>query len=467
MAGGVFFNENDFFTCSSGLFPAQFASTSQTQNHSNDVKFLTVQDKVCRKQDFSCKWIVVLAAAIAALCVTGVGAMLVAALVGACIGLGLAMTLCGSMASMARNWLQPKTDVLISGNLAVTFRDGPLMTCSLFGGNIMPAPNIKHQWQALLVGGSATVMAGLEGFMYATAFRGAGTLLKSPATFFSNVGGNYLATLTKWGLAGRTVFGGYGAMQQHYVGGENDDAALGETFARGFAFELDMVDRWRQGNVHFQDIALIFSLGGIPAPPRSGNNKGGPENENNKPANEDGNPNARAAADAEANGQGGRNRAHEDVQRVTPESEGVRMLADNPELLGFYETALNRLAQSARDNAYKRYMRAKNNNFAGLTQDQISALCQDAWASVRSKLGDVATENGVTLDGEVHHWNYPKYDNPHDVLNPNHLTEAISREQHEALHRATTSDPGKIWEGPIDPNHALDIPPYDLPQPRP
>jgi hypothetical protein len=312
MAGGVFFNENDFFTCSSGLFPAQFASTSQSKNYSNDVKFLTVQDKVCRKQDFSCKWIVVLAAAIAALCVTGVGAMLVAALVGACIGLGLAMTLCGSMASMARSWLQPKTDVLIGGHQAVTMREGPLMTCSLFGGNILPAPNVKHQWQAILLGSGATLMAGLEGFMYATAFRGAGTLLKSPATFFSNIGGNYLMTLGKWGLAGRAAFAGYGAINEHYIGGENDGGKLGETAARGFLFEFDMADRWMHGKGSIQDIALIFSMGGIPVPPKAGNKNAASEPENNAPKDE-GNPLARAGEEAETNNSGGKDRAHEDM----------------------------------------------------------------------------------------------------------------------------------------------------------
>ncbi len=339
MPGGVFFNENDFFTCSSGLFPAQFASTSQSKNISNDVKFLTVQDKVCRKQDFSCKWIVVLAAAIAALCVTGVGAMLVAALVGACIGLGLAMTLCGSMASMARNWLQPKTDVLISGNMGVTQREGPLMTCSLFGGNITAAPNIEHQWQAILIGSAGTVMAGLEGFMYATAFRGAGTLLKSPAMFFKNVGGNYLATLTKWGLAGRTAFAGYGAMQQHYVQGENGAGNLAETFARGFAFEADMADRWVHGKGHIQDIALIFSMGGIPAPPRAGNRESSPDSENNRSGNEDGNPLVRAADDAEGSN-GETNRTHEDpvsLDNGTVGALGEQAVVDRLRAAGYTE----------------------------------------------------------------------------------------------------------------------------------
>jgi hypothetical protein len=160
-------------------------------------------------------------------------------------------------------------------------------------------------------------------------------------------------------------------------------------------------------------------------------------------------------------------KAFENPARVTPESLGIRMLKDNPELMQIFNEALQKLAESKRDNAYKRYIEAKNNNFQGLTREQIQKLCEDAWSATRSKVTEVAAEKGITIDGEIHHWNYPKYDNPNDVLNPNQLTEPISRDVHQRAHEATTSDPSKIWEGPIDSDHAIVPDPYNLPQPQP
>jgi len=457
---GIFFNENDFFMCSGGLFPAQFAATSHGKSHINDVKFLTIQDKVCRKQDFSCKWIVVLAAAIAALCVTGVGAMLVAALIGAVVGLGLAMSLCGAMASMARTWLQPKVNVMIGGNAGVTHKSGPLMVCSLFGGKITHTPNITAQWQALLIGGTGTVMAGLEGFMYASACRGAGTLLRSPATFFSNFGSNYVATLGKWGLAGRGVLGAYSSMQHHYVGGDNSAGGAALSFGRAFAFELDFGYRLTQGDVHLTDLAMILGMGGIPAVKKGGGGAEpepvrGEEPQANREAprpEEEGRAATAVAEEAEAGG-AAQNRAFEDPQALRPNDFGYETLSRNPDMLRAFNAALKKLASSKRNNLYKEYLSNLENGTA-MNNKYLSRV----WDLVRGEFKKEATKRGITVDeGEIHHWNYPKYEYPDQVANPDNLVQPVDRANHEAMHEQTTSNPLQKWEGPIDPRHELPI----------
>jgi len=111
-------------------------------------------------------------------------------------------------------------------------------------------------------------------------------------------------------------------------------------------------------------------------------------------------------------------------------------------------------------------MEAKNNNFQGKTKEQIQKLCKDVWKQVRGEMKNVADEMGVDISGEFHHYNFPKYENPHDVLNPNQITEPLGRDAHEQIHEENTSDPSKKWEGPIDPNKKIELEPYELPQPK-
>jgi hypothetical protein len=142
------------------------------------------------------------------------------------------------------------------------------------------------------------------------------------------------------------------------------------------------------------------------------------------------------------------------------------MLKDNPKLMEIYKEALRRMAESTQDNAYKKYMEARNNDFNGKNQAEIQALCEEVWARVRQKMGVVAKEQNIFIDGEIHHWNYPKYENPYDVLNPNQLTEPINRSIHTEVHQQTTSNASDPWKGPIDPNNRINVEPYEYPQPH-
>lgn len=153
------------------------------------------------------------------------------------------------------------------------------------------------------------------------------------------------------------------------------------------------------------------------------------------------------------------------VGEKSPYSYGIRLLKDNRKLMDIFDEALNRLANSKRNNAYKRYIKAKNNNFSGLSETEIQNLCEDVWNTARNKIVEVASERGVVLNGEIHHWNYPKFKYPHDILNPNQLTEPIDRSLHTLIHQQTTLYPSEPWKGPINPDYSISPPPYDLPQP--
>lgn len=67
----------------------------------------------------------------------------------------------------------------------------------------------------------------------------------------------------------------------------------------------------------------------------------------------------------------------------------------------------------------KTYILKLKNNFSGLSQTEIKNLCEEVWNTARIKISEVASEREVTLEREIHHWNYPNYHNPHDVLNHN------------------------------------------------
>jgi hypothetical protein len=472
--GNKIITEKDFWMCTTGAVPAQLQGTRLGTKKKSGEVYITVEDKATSSFiDFGCtKYMLLAALAVAAavvvLAVVGVltvatgGAALialgaVAGLVGAAIGGIVGGLLCGQKVASKRVWSGNKSNLISQGTKTIT--GDHTMTCAA-GGAITFAPQIKNWSQAVALGGANYLGKLMEGMMAGAAVGMGGAILSGGAgavatggmrglgqatlqfakTIPSNVMTNYLATWTTGiglGLRGITTI-------------ESTARAYGETGEVGASDVAKGVFGMEVGTAHsatnivngqpgWQD---IVGLALWMSPVAKGLNEGRVNSE---------------ARRARGNGE-----AFEST-RVTPESLEIAMLKDNPTLMGVFRDAVNRLANSRRGNAYKRYTEAKNNNFDGLNQAEIQLLCEEAWAATRSRMRDVATEQGITLDGEIHHWNYPKYENPHDVLNPNQLTEPISRDLHQQAHEATTSDPSKIWEGPINPDHAITPDPFDLP----
>ncbi|MET4083681.1 hypothetical protein ABIB40_003653 [Pedobacter sp. UYP30] len=140
------------------------------------------------------------------------------------------------------------------------------------------------------------------------------------------------------------------------------------------------------------------------------------------------------------------------VRRLTPSSFGIRMLADNPELLKIWNDTLRKLSSSSRTNVFKAYLKNIEN---GVPMTNLEL--QRTFKYVRETFKKNAESAGHVIDGEVHHWNYSKSTYPEQITNPKNLTEPIDRATHTNVHQQTTSNPSKPWEGPINPEHEIPI----------
>lgn len=255
------FDESHYFMCSSGLKPATFRAHPKKMYREDDNHYLNEKSLTCKGADFSCRWAAVIAAAIAALvlalCCTGFGALMVAAIIGAAaLAGGLAgMALCGCLAAMAREWTIPtiKTDEIIEGYPAVANRPGVHLTCKIacFQNTIVYVPNVTSAVEAWLIFAGNVAMAGLEGYMCVYGVRGLGLLGKFKfSAFFSNFCVNWIRSATLKGAVVRVLFGGYSAINAYYMsseegvnGEEIGKAALnGTLFIEGAMLRLATAD---------------------------------------------------------------------------------------------------------------------------------------------------------------------------------------------------------------------------------
>jgi len=491
--------EKDFWTCTLGNVPAQLQSTQLSTTKKSGEKYITVRDTATSSWiDFGCKRAMLIYAIIAAAVVviaalavgTGGAALIaigaIAGLAGAAWGAVVGALLCGQLAAKARTWIETPKEHLtaVQGIRQVT--GDCTMTCKV-GGVISFAPQIKSWSQAVSLGvanylgglmegmmagaaigtGGAAISGGVGAFT-AGGMRGVGqAALQFAKSMPKNFYVNAIESVSKVGLALRGVMGVQNTAATY---GNTGQAGIGD-FAKGtVAMETGAYDSAKNiasGEGGWQDyvgMALMFSpVGKGKRELEEGLGNKADEADANK-ADEEAAPKAEGQ-DGEAPKQEGEHEAYE-ASRVTPESLNIDFIINKPELLQIFEEALNKLANSrSKSNAYKRYLEAVNNNFDGMTPKEIQALSEDAWSATRSKMTEVAAEKGVTIDGEIHHWNFPKHENPFDVLNPNQLTEPLSRDMHQQVHEATTSDPSNPWGGPIDPMHAIKPAPYNLPKP--
>lgn len=263
------FDESHYFVCSGGLKPASMKSNQNIVKREDGKYYLTEYSLKCYAIDFSCKWVALLyaivAAALALLLSCPAGWVLLAAIIGAGVGAALGAAMCGDMAAIMRVWVAIKTDAQLGEHNAVANKPGVHMICNAFGGQITYVPNVKTEFHALFMFAVNTGMTGLEGFMYVYAFRGAGMLVTKPLQFFANFGVNYLKTVSVAGFAGRTVFGawgGFSAWSNSSTEGFHSEEVFTEA-GKSFGF-AEVAAYHAVTERDPQSIALLLSLGGIP-----------------------------------------------------------------------------------------------------------------------------------------------------------------------------------------------------------
>ena len=263
------FDESHYFVCSGGLKPASMKSNQNIVKREDGKYYLTEYSLKCYAIDFSCKWVALLyaivAAALALLLSCPAGWVLLAAIIGAGVGAALGAAMCGDMAAIMRVWVAIKTDAQLGEHNAVANKPGVHMICNAFSGQITYVPNKKTEFHALVLFAGNTLMTGLEGFMYVYAFRGAGMLITKPLQFFANFGVNYLKTVSVAGFAGRTVFGAWGGFSA-YSNSSTEGFHAEEVFTdagKSFGF-AEMAAYHAVTERDPQSIALLLSLGGIP-----------------------------------------------------------------------------------------------------------------------------------------------------------------------------------------------------------
>ncbi len=114
-------------------------------------------------------------------------------------------------------------------------------------------------------------------------------------------------------------------------------------------------------------------------------------------------------------------------------------------------------AESPRSNAYKDLLAALERG-----ETPTKKMLDDAFKVVNGKFLESYRAAGNEAVA-VHHWNYSRNDFPNQVFDPRNLVPVPNKATHEAIHRATTSNPAKIWEAPTDPQHVIPIPRIETP----
>lgn len=282
------FDESHYFICTNGLSPARIQTNIQTVVKRKDDNFyLTENSLICLKnKDFKCRFIAVICALIAALIVLlacnpagwVILAALAAAMAGAAVGSIFAGMLCGHKAAIARSWVAKKLFTKIEGQVMVLNSPSTHLTCKVLGGQIYYAPNITCELDATILFCMNVGFAGLEGFMYAFALRGAGLLVTKPMAFVSNMATNFIRSLSPTGILTRVGFGlisrEHADLSSRVEGGTEKERS--DAFWNAAAFDAKAVQRLAEFDYRdeetgefkvwdvIRDVSIPMSLGGIP-----------------------------------------------------------------------------------------------------------------------------------------------------------------------------------------------------------
>ncbi|QNK61052.1 hypothetical protein H7F33_10690 [Pedobacter sp. PAMC26386] len=303
--GNKIATEEDYWMCSGGIMPAQMQSVQLKILQKDDKKYLMKTDtSTASFGDFTCKWVMLIMALIAAVVVvaivaTGGAALAVIVAAGAIAGAGgaiygsvLGSAICGQKAAIARIWLGEKSNLTIAGQQALT--TGSVMQCPVFGSKIVHAPNVKNWWDALRVGignfGETVILGALGGALIGV---GGAILCDSAALALptlASVGTNIVGSVTGWGMAARVYFGA-NALSNKQALGEVDmsnvkqrDAAFGDA-----AFpEYGSIKRIASGQPEPMDALLLLYFLNLRVPGSRGGTS--PKEETGTSKNEETNP---------------------------------------------------------------------------------------------------------------------------------------------------------------------------------
>ncbi|WP_373730652.1 glycohydrolase toxin TNT-related protein [Bacteroides heparinolyticus] len=289
MANNIIFDESHYFMCTNGLKPARMKSNQTVLYREDGNYYLTVYSLKCKGLDFSCRWaalvMAIVGAVIALLFSCPAGWVLLAALGGAAAGACLGTAICGDMAGIMRIWVVIKADASISGYDMVSNKMTPQLECGVFSGVISYVPNVKTVFDEYFIFAYNILGAGLEGFMYAYAFRGARLLLNAPKTFLCNFAANFLKS---WSLTGVVFRGAFAeiARRDTYYNSEtegHDREKENTAFAKAFFFERavaeniheavtsDEENAWKKGFNIAKSVAPVLLMGGIQGGKKVGN----------------------------------------------------------------------------------------------------------------------------------------------------------------------------------------------------
>ena len=179
--GFIALDSNMYFTCSSGITPAQMYPHQAIAKTGEKHYYLIVHDTATQsKIDFTCRWTTVLAVAVAAICVLSGGTALVviigAIAAAAVAGLMMGMGLCGGLMAPGRKWVgySKLNEYGVKGAFSLTSKCQ--MVCPI-GGVITYAPGITSTWQAAVYSARNWGMAVLEGVIWGAIVNVGGTVI--------------------------------------------------------------------------------------------------------------------------------------------------------------------------------------------------------------------------------------------------------------------------------------------------
>jgi hypothetical protein len=155
--------------------------------------------------------------------------------------------------------------------------------------------------------------------------------------------------------------------------------------------------------------------------------------------------------------------------RVTPETFGLKSVADDQKALELYNETLRELANSKHPNgnAYQRYLqKLEEASRKGVPPEFTSKELAKAFDAVSENYLRRLRSNGLLGENEVanlHHWNFNKKDFPLQIADSRNLylikgTESEVDALHTAIHQATSAN-SRYWNGPIHPNHVIPLQP--------
>lgn len=146
------------------------------------------------------------------------------------------------------------------------------------------------------------------------------------------------------------------------------------------------------------------------------------------------------------------------------------MIADDATHLDLWTQAEAKVARSARDNIYKRWLAAvKDGSVVNWSNDELHNVYKSLWDEYK----ELARAQGIDV-ATLHHWNYNKSLYPYQVVDPRNLMPVYGQAQlrggdhpmHQGgLHPQTTS--GHPTRDPIDPINEQPLDNYDVPAPNP